>query len=505
MVGPDYKEPKLTVAKDWQYASKRTTASVREAQNKTANWWKVFNDQTLNALIEKGYQDNLNLQSSGVGVLYARAALAMSVGELYPQQQYISSNYTYNRIGGSSLDSVLPNKFYTATAGLTANWEIDFWGKYRRAIQANDANFLSSMASYDNALTSLISEIVSTYVNIRTSQALILVTKQNIQSQAESTHITENRYRLGQTSKLDVELAKTQLGQTEAALPTQLASLQEQKNSLASLLAIVPNNVDQLLKKSHGIPRAPRQIEVAIPKEVMAQRPDVAQARLGAIAQLATVGATVADLYPAFSLNGVFSFASNSIGPSSVSDLFVWSQRQVTAGPSLIFPILNYGQITNQVRMQDAVYQQALLNYQNVVLEAQKEVANAISNYLNYKKAASILRTTVVDAKAATHLAVVRYKNGETDYTSVLDAQRNQLSVESDLVQAEGDIALALSSLYRALGGGWQLRANHDVISEQIKTEMAARTNWGGLLKPANHLPSALVKESSLERVLPNW
>ncbi len=505
MVGPDYKEPKLAVAKDWQYASKRTNASIRESQNKTANWWKIFNDQTLNALIEKGYQNNLSLQGTGVKVLYSRAALAMSVGELYPQTQAITSNYTYNRTGGSSLDSILPNKFYTATAGLSANWEIDFWGKYRRAIQANDANFLASMAGYDQALTSLISEIASTYVNIRTYQGLISVTKRNIRSQEESTRITEERFRLGQTSKLDVELAKTQLGQTQATLPSQMASLEEQKNNLAVLLSIVPNEVSPLLKQSKGIPRAPSQIEIGIPKEVLAQRPDVAEARLSAIAQLATEGATVAELYPAFSLNGVFSFASNSIGENSVSNLFVWSGRQVTAGPSILFPILNYGQITNQVRMQDALTQQALLNYQSIVLQAQQEVANAIANYRYSKETVRILSQTVVDAKSATHLAVVRYRNGETDYTSVLDAQRNQLSVESDLVKTLGDIDLALCSLYRALGGGWQLRGDKDVISAQIKEEMAARTNWGGLLKPENHLPQALAKESSLEKTLPTW
>jgi outer membrane protein TolC len=155
--------------------------------------------------------------------------------------------------------------------------------------------------------------------------------------------------------------------------------------------------------------------------------------------------------------------------------------------------------------MQDALTQQALLNYQSIVLQAQQEVANAIANYRYSKETVRILSQTVVDAKSATHLAVVRYRNGETDYTSVLDAQRNQLSVESDLVKTLGDIDLALCSLYRALGGGWQLRGDKDVISAQIKEEMAARTNWGGLLKPENHLPQALAKESSLEKTLPTW
>lgn len=504
-VGPDYQEPPLKVAKDWLYTSKYNDASVKEAQAKNANWWKIFNDPTLNHIIYKGYQDNLTLQTAGVRILFTRAQLAQSVGQLYPQQQALSGNYQYNRIGGSSLESLLPSHFTTASLGFGANWEIDFWGKYRRAIESNDAGFLASMAAYDNALVTLTADIASTYITIRTLEEQIKVTRQNIAVQQGSLNIVNSRYNEGQTSKLDVEQAQTQLSKTQAQLPSQKASLQLQKDKLAVLLGTVPNQVNALLQKNKKIPIAPKQIEVGIPKEVLAQRPDIAQARLQAIAQSAQIGATKAQLFPALSLAGTFSFASTSIGESSISDMFHWSNRNINAGPAFNWPILNYGQITNAVRMQDALFQQALLNYQNVVLKAQQEVQDFITQYIQAKQSVKILTKANRSALESTRLAIIRYKEGETIYTTVLEAQREQLQVQSGLAQAKGNVDLALAGLFRALGGGWQLRCGHDVIPMNIKRQMAVRTNWGVLLDPPYHLPPQ-IKQQKLEQLTrPSW
>ena len=487
-VGPDYQDPKLKVSKSWLYASKRNNASVKEAKLKHANWWKIFNDKTLNTLILKSYQDNLNLQISGVRVLFARANLALSIGEQFPQQQALTASSEYNYMGGSSLGTLLPSSFRTNSLGFGTSWEVDFWGKYRRAVQSSDASFLASMAAYDNILVTLIADVSSTYINIRTYQEKIRVTKKNIVIQQESLSIVNSRYHSGQTSQLDVEQAKTQLGQTQAQLPSQVASMNMQKNKLSLLLGMVPNQIKPFLKDHQSIPLAPKQIEIGIPKEMLAQRPDVAEARLQAMASSAMIGTTKAQLYPAFSLSGTFNFSSNDIGNNSLSDLFSWSSRSINAGPSFSWPIFNYGRIINSVRMKDASFQEALLNYENVVLTAQKEVQDAITQYVQLKKIIIILERTNRSAKSSTRLALVRYKNGETSYTSVLDALKEQLQVQSNLTQSKGDIDLALTGLFRALGGGWQLRVGHDVISLDIKQQMAKRTNWGSLL---GKLPAA--------------
>jgi NodT family efflux transporter outer membrane factor (OMF) lipoprotein len=504
-VGPDFKSPKLKVSKKWMHSSKQKNARVRQARVRNANWWKTFHDKTLDKLIEQGYRDNLSLQTIGVRVLFSRAQLAQSVGQLYPQQQAGTGDYTYTRIGGSSLQQLLPPSFDSASLGFNANWEIDFWGKYRRAIESNNASFLASIATYDNALVSLTADIASTYINIRTYQSLIAVTTSNIKIQTTSYKIARSRFNAGQTSLLDVQQAKTQLLRTKAQLPTQIAKLQTEKNKLAVLLGIVPSQVNALLKNSHGIPRAPKQIEVGIPKEVLAHRPDVAKARLKAMAQSALIGATKANLFPAISLSGTFSFNGNDIGTSSLSDMFRWSNRFVMAGPSFNWPILNYGQITNAVRMQDAAFQEALLEYMNTALKAQQEVQDYISQYIQAKDAIYVLSKANRSAVESTRLSLIRYKEGETIYTTVLDSQRQQLDVQSSLTNAKGQVSLAVAGLYRALGGGWQLREGRDVVPMYIKKAMTERTNWGNLLETQNHLPPVTPSQQFEQLYLPTW
>ncbi len=501
LVGPHYKEPLKPAARSW----KKNNAVVKTAPAQTANWWDVFHDPTLTALIHQGYQNNLTLQSAAVRVLQARAQLAQSVGGLFPQQQALIGNYTYNRIGGSSLQNVLPSNFKTAALGFTANWEIDFWGKYRRAILANDSAFLASFAAYDNALVTLVADIATTYINIRTTEELISVTKQNIQVQTTGYKIAKSRFTAGETSLLDVQQAKTELFQTEASLPQYVNNLQHQKDALAVLLGTTPDQVDCLLVKKKGIPIAPPRIAVGIPKETLIQRPDIYQARLEAITQSELIGATKANLFPSFSLAGSFAFASNTIGSQSISDLFHWSNRNITAGPSVNWPLLNYGQITNAVRVQDAVYQQAVLNYINVVLKAQQEVQDNITQFIEAKNAARLLNIANSSAIKSTKLSLTRYREGESDYTPVLDSERQQLQVQTSLINAKGDIPKALVALYRSLGGGWQLHGCNDIVPLGIKREMAARTNWGTLLKQQKHEPAATKAQRTKERYLPTW
>lgn len=501
MVGPDYKEPHANVAKHWLNKS----AAVKETPIHDTAWWEVFHDSNLTSLIHAGYHNNLSVQAAGVRVLQARAQLAQVVGELYPQQQALIGSYNYNRIGGGSLQGLLPQSFDTALLGFSANWEIDFWGKYRRAIQSNDATFLASLAAYDNALVSLTADIATAYINIRTNQALIKITTENIQLQTMSLKLTQSRYRNGQTSLLDVEQAQTELAQTQSTLPTLVSQLQHQKDVLAVLLGITPNEVDALLVNKQGIPKAPASVAVGIPKESLVRRPDIYQARQEAIAQMASIGAIKANLFPSLSLAGSFSFAANNIPPSSINDIFNWSNRTVTAGPAVNWSLLNYGQITNAVRAQDAVFQQALLNYKNLVLQAQKEVQDNITAFIESRKSEQYLVKAVHSAITSTKLTLIRYREGESDYTTVLDAEQQQLKVQTSLANAQGAVPLALVALYRALGGGWQIRKCNDIVPMQVKQEMAARTNWGHLLIPKNHMPPATEMQKITQRYLPNW
>lgn len=501
MVGPQYREPKTQVASHWP----QKNASIKETPFRETTWWRVFHDPVLTSLIQQGYRNNLSLRSTGVRVLQARATLAQSVGELYPQQQAATGNYTYNRIGGSSLQGLIPQRFDTALMGFSANWEVDFWGKYRRAIQSNDASFLASLAAYDNALVTLTSDVAGSYIKIRTIEAQIKVTQANIQIQRVSLKIARSRFNAGQTSLVDVEQAQTELSETQASLPSLVASLQRQKDALTVLLGTVPNAVNGLLNKNRGIPKAPLTVAVGIPKEALARRPDIYQARQQAIAQSEAIGAAKAALYPAFSLVGTFAFTANNIGSSSISDLFQWSNRTITAGPGFSWPLLNYGQITNTVRVQDAAFQQAVLSYMNLVLKAQHEVQDNITGYIEAKKAAQYLVQANNAATKTLKLTLIRYKEGETDFTPVLNAEQQLLRIQTSLVNAQGDIPQVLIALYRALGGGWEIRGSDDVIPAELKKEMAARTNWGSLLDQRNHLRPATKGQKLKQLYLPKW
>jgi NodT family efflux transporter outer membrane factor (OMF) lipoprotein len=503
MVGPDYKKPALNVASTWNTDHQ----GVKTKPVQSVAWWESFNDPVLTSLVEEGYKNNLTVQSAGVKVLQARAQLAQSVGELYPQQQALSGSYTHEEIGqGNQFSSVIPSSFDLASASVNANWEIDFWGKYRRAIQANDANFLSSLAAYDSALVSLTGDIASSYVSIRTYQTQIYVTEENIKVQKESLRIARSRYESGQVSLLDVEQALTELNKTLASLPPLKTDLQKEKDTLAVLLGTTPDKVDALIQSNRPkIPVVPNSIAVGIPKDVLRQRPDVHEAELTAIAQSESIGAVKAQLYPALSLSGTFGYTSNDINGNSVGDLFKWTNHTISIGPSLTLPILNYGQITNQVRAQDAIFQQAILNYQNVVLNAQKEVQDGIVSYVEAQKTTKDLIAANAAAVKTTELALIRYKAGETDYTTVLDAEKEQLDVQTSLTDAQGGIPQGLISLYRALGGGWQIRKGHDVVPDATKKEMTNRTNWGNLLVPTNHEAPKDKQEEIEQTYLPSW
>ncbi len=501
MVGPDYKEPNQSVSNHW----KKTNSSVNEKLFKNPEWWESLHDPTLVQLIHQGYTYNLSLQSTGVNVLQARAQLAQSVGQLYPQQQAITGNYTYDRIGGGSLQGLLPTNITTASLGFSVNWELDFWGKYRRAILSNNATFLASIAAYDNALITLTADIANAYIKIRTIQAQIKVLQTNIDVQQYGLKLVDVRYKSGQTSLMDVEQAKTELAETQAKLPTYRAQLQVQKDALSILLGEIPNQLDGRLNSHVSIPTVPVSVAVGIPKEMLARRPDIYQARLEAVAQSEKIGATKANLFPALSLNGTFAFAANNIGSSSVNDIFHWSNRTITAGPGLNWPILNYGQITNAVRAQDAAFQRALLNYMNLVLKAQSEVQDNITMLIESKLARQSLIKANLAATKTLKLALIRYKEGETDFTPVLYAEQQQLRVQSSLINAEGDIPQAFVALYRSLGGGWEIRRGNDVIPDNIKREMAARTNWGDLLKPTEHQMPTTSQQWFKQLYLPKW
>lgn len=521
MVGPNYSTPKSEVESAWVSSS---AVSDRPQSVSDRLWWKTFRDPVLNQLIEIAYENNPTLQIAGVKILRARAELNGAIGNLFPQQQGVSGGASYYYLPpqdssnnstqfqpGTPLGEAFSQQLSNNNSGLqigpnlftnqllfSSSWEIDFWGKYRRQVQADKATFLASVAAYDNALVSLIGDVVNSYVNIRTTQAQIRVNQENVEVQKESLRIAEARFQAGQTSQLDVEQAKTELAETQAQIPGLENTLRQTKNGLALQLGITPAAVDRLLKPGR-LPTPPAKVVAGIPRDLLRRRPDIREAGLKAASQSAKIGVQVANLLPAFSLNGTFGYSSNNIGDNTLADLFNWQNSIVQSAGSFTMPIFNYGRLINKVRVQDADFQEAVLNYQNTVLTAQKEVEDGLSSFKYGRQSEAFLETAVTAAKASTKLSMDRYKAGQTDYTTVLTAQQQQLSVENSLVSTQGDVMLGLVSVYRALGGGWQMREGRDVISPTVKTEMQKTVPWGRMMEPSRHLPKTAPEDQPVE------
>ncbi len=487
-VGPNFTPPKASVAGHWMENAAVTNHPPGIAD---ACWWRNFNDPVLNRLVATACRQNLSLQAAGTRILEARARLNKSIGNLFPQQQGISGQVNYARLNDGVVSQIpgINRNYLSDQALFAATWEMDFWGKYRRGIESDRAAFLGSVAAYDDAMVTLIADVASTYINIRTLQERLQVATRNLGIQKESLSIATARFNAGETSQLDVQQARTQLAQTEAQMPLLNEAIRQNQNGLAVLLGGRPNEIDRQLAGPERLPVVPTQMAAGIPKDLLRRRPDVRAAELQAAADSALIGVAKANLYPAFSLSGEFGVSGNNEFNHSLSDMFSWQSRALNAGAGLVMPIFNYGRIINQVRVQDARFQQDVLNYQNTVLAAQQEVENGLVSFREEQAALSSLTNAAASARHTTDLAMIQYKGGQSDYTTVLTAEQQELNVENAVASTKGNVALGLIAVYRALGGGWEARETNDVVSGEVKAEMSQRTSWGKMLEPSHHLP----------------
>ncbi|MGA7980004.1 MAG: efflux transporter outer membrane subunit [Chromatiaceae bacterium] len=505
MVGPDFVTPNVDVANSW---ATRDAARISTTRPEDAAWWKRFDDPTLNRLIDLAYRQNPGLQQAGVNVLRARAQLGAAIGSEYPQQQQAIGQYQYNNRGSSDATSLpsgtTEHSYSTLRYGFTSTWEIDFWGKFRRAVESADDNFLASISNYDAALVSLTATVGTTYVAMRTAAERITVVRQNVKVQAQSLKIARARFENGETGERDVAQASSQLAETQAQIPPLEVSLAQNRNALAVLLGITPAKLGPELTGDRAIPSAPRKVAAGIPRDLLRQRPDVRQAEQVAAAESALIGAAKADLYPAFSLSGTFGFSSSDIANRSLGDAFSWNGRAGSIGPALQWNLFNYGQITNQVRAQDAQFQAAVLAYQNTVLQAQREVDDALVAFVKAIDTVRHLRDAVAAAKRSVELSLTQYKEGATDYTTVLTAEQSLLRQQDQLTVARGNVPQSLIAVFQALGGGWQIREGHDFVPDAIKDQMRKRTDWSDLLDVKAHAPPSPAERKALIRK-PDW
>ena len=484
-VGPDFLSPTAPLTNTFIGTSNH---SIKTGRQDYRDWWRTFRDPTLDQLAQIAYDQNLTLLSAGTRVLQARAVLGIAVGEFYPQVQQGTGNLIYNRTSAATPlagPNSSPNRFWTNSLGVQAVWELDFWGKFRRGVESADAAYLASIASYDQVLVTLLGDVAATYVGIRTTEQLISIARDNVRKQEDALKIAQAKYKGGGTSELDVYQATTVLEATQSAIPQLEIQLQQGRNALCVLLGIPPQPLGRLLARSRGIPTPPRTITVGIPADLLRRRPDIRAAELAALAQSAQIGIAESQLFPAISISGTFGGTASTANTHNLGQVVTSTGVAYAGGPAFQWNILNYGQITNNVRLQDARLQQLLVDYQNAALTAEQQVDNGISAFIQSRSQADYLRRSADAASGSLSVATVQYNSGMTDFTTVLTAEQNLFQVQSNLAVARANVSLGAIAIYRALGGGWQIREDSEFVTAATRDQMRARTDWGNLLPPA--------------------
>ncbi len=487
MVGPDYVKPATPEPDKWLAAQ---DPQIDSRQTDFSQWWAVFNDPVLNTIVETAYRQNLTLQVAGLRVLEARAQLGIAFGFQYPQQQFAAGDASVNQISKNAPNAAFSDRYYdNYLAGFDAVWELDVWGKFRRAVQSGVADLEASIANYDDILVSLTADGARIYLQIRINEERLAVARQNVGLQKRSLEIAEVRFNAGAVTELDVTQARSLLRSTEATIPEYEANIRRAKNALATLLGKLPGDVDTMLRGPGLIPAVPAEVIVGIPAELLRRRPDIRLAERQMAGQSARIGFAKADLFPHFSLFGSLglqasSHVADSSNNSKFSDLFSKDSITYFAGSGFQWDILNYGRITNKVRVEDARFQALVINYKNTVLRAAQEVEDAMISFLRTQDAVAFLADAVMASKRSVDLSMIQYREGLVDYQRVLDTQRFLTEQQDQLVFTAGSVDLSLVAMYKALGGGWELRKDKEFVPREIIEEMDQRTNWGDLLSP---------------------
>lgn len=472
MLGPDYQEPDAPVETDWLEKGDPRIGSEAPVDRQ---WWQTaFQDPVLDQLVDTALQQNLTLRSAGLRVLQSQQQLAIAIGNQYPQQQQLSGSAAREGSGGTV--------FNDYNVGFNIGWEADFWGSFRRQVASASAALDASVAGYDGALVSLIAQVAQNYILIRTYQERLEVTRSNIKDQAESLRVAKAKSDAGEVSELDADQAESLLYNTRASVPGLETSLQQFKNSLAILLGKPPQDLNYLLGEKQKIPTAPAAIALGMPQDLIRQRPDIRQAERTLAAQSEQIGVAVSELYPAFSIGG-------SIGSSAMKtdNLFNSNSKTWNLFGMFEWNIFNYGRLQSNVRLQDALFQQLLVDYQDTVLQAQGDVENAIVAYIKSHEQLAAYEVATDASQRSVTVSTAQYQNGLVDFNTVISTLNAHAQQQDLLSSTRGNVATNLVQVYLSLGGGWEVRADRDpvdLLPAVMKEQMRERTEaWKDVLQ----------------------
>jgi NodT family efflux transporter outer membrane factor (OMF) lipoprotein len=442
MVGPDYHSPQTTAPAKW---TGQTGPQNVSPDTLLLQWWTQFNDPNLTSLIERAMKSNLDLRQAEERIRQARANLGVVDAAFWP-----TANVSASRTRSRASTGIHTNLFQT---GLDAAWELDIFGGTRRNIEAAEADLKASIEDRRDVLVTLVSELAVNYVQLRGFQQEIIIAQNNLNAQQQSAYVVRKRYEGGFVSALDVANADAQVATTLSQIPVLEISTQQTIYNISVLLGQEPASLLDELSPSSSIPSTPPEVPTGLPSEMLRRRPDIRRAEAQIHAATARIGVATADLFPKFNLTGSTTFSATN------NKSLKWDTRTWTFGPSASWEIFNAGRVSYNIEAQKAINQQAMLTYQKTVLTAIQDVENALVAYAKEQEHHKALIDAANANRKAVELSTKLYVEGQTEFLSVLDAQRSLFSSEDALIQSTRNLSTDLIALYKALGGGWDTQS----------------------------------------------
>ncbi|TAK62154.1 efflux transporter outer membrane subunit [Methylobacter sp.] len=460
-VGPDYEPPQIPVPRQWT----ETTAATGPHAEQLDQWWKAFNDPVLDKLISDAIASNLDLKLTLERVKDARALRSATIAAGLPSldarsnvsRRFNNTSSPASQTGGTSAVGGgfgIGNQFINIfQMGFDAQWELDFFGGVRRAVEVADATIDVEVENSRDVLVTLLGDVARNYIELRTNQRLIAITRENLQAQQETQELTQIRQQTGLTSMLEVAQAEAQTATTEAQLPNYETLVKQSIHALSVLLGKEPGALAGLLEQQGIIPIIADKAITNLPSELLQRRPDIRRAERQLAVANASVGVATAELYPKINLAAFIGLQNTTITD------FTPIGKSWSAASSLTMPIFNWGKLNANIESKKAQFEQTFLTYQSTVLSAFKEVEDALIAYSKEQERHKALTKAVTANRLAIQLANERYQKGLTSFLDVLISQAALYQAQSNLVSSEGALSNNLVVLYKALGGGWKTEA----------------------------------------------
>jgi len=446
MVGPNYRKPVVQTPAAFRDLSDSQQAQTQASSYADLKWWQVFQDPQLQELIRTAIKQNYDLQIATERINEARAQVTISRSRLYPQ---VAGNADFS--GGQDHTFQTKSNFLELTAD--AAFQLDFFGKLRRANEAARAQLLATEDARQTVILTLVSDVASDYFRLLQLDLQLQITQDTVKTQEDSVKLTNFRMEHGVATKLDVLQAQQVLDTANAQIPDLERQIAQEENAISILLG----NYPQAVKRGVSLIDQPLPPEVpgGMPSALLERRPDIREAEQILIAANAQIGVAKAQFFPQISLTGS---GGGSFGRSSAFSSLMSSQLGTWSyGAQVSQPIFTGGALRGNLRQAKSQHEQALIAYKQSIQHAFGDVSDALIGYQKLHEVRVRQESTVADLQESVRLSNMRYRGGTTTYLEVLDNQRSLFSAELTLAQARGNEYQSLVQLYRSLGGGWQL------------------------------------------------